>query len=117
MPDPCSTCRFHVRHDSSEPGIRDGICHRYPIQVPKDDGDFCGEHRSASDATTERSERLVYKGSPESDAMCKARFPSDGPHTALSFEFDGHRWAYECTSFDDLGEYDVIWRPGGPDDA
>lgn len=49
MADVCSTCRWHVRHKHAEPGIRDGICHRYPTTVPKNDGDFCGEHKPSVD--------------------------------------------------------------------
>lgn len=33
-----------------------------------------------------------------------------------SFEFEGYRWTYEHTAFDQRGDYDLIWRPadGGP---
>lgn len=30
-----------------------------------------------------------------------------------SFEYDGHRWKYQYTSFDDDGDYDVIFRFDG----
>jgi hypothetical protein len=29
---------------------------------------------------------------------------------AISFEFEGHRWAYIRTDFDDKGEYHLIYR-------
>ncbi|MBG3131916.1 hypothetical protein I4674_19340 [Proteus mirabilis] len=43
-----------------------------------------------------------------------ARFPKTGNHTIgtpATFEFKGHRWKYEVTSFDDNGDYDLLWRP------
>jgi hypothetical protein len=43
------------------------------------------------------------------DAYLSARFPAEGPH-GLSFEFEGHRWAYYITGFDDGGDYDVLRR-------
>ncbi|WP_162556510.1 hypothetical protein [Proteus terrae] len=45
-----------------------------------------------------------------------ARFPKTGNHTVgtpTTFEFKGHRWKYEVTSFDDNGDYDLLWRPDG----
>ena len=29
---------------------------------------------------------------------------------ASHFEWAGHRWAYEVTSFDDAGDYDLFYR-------
>lgn len=55
-----------------------------------------------------RIERKVYRHSEESKAMNTARF-AGGVNT--SFDFDGHRWAYSHSSFDDGGEFDVLWRP------
>jgi len=55
-------------------------------------------------------ERKVYKDSVEHREYLSARF--DHKHrTGISFEWDGHRWAYRYTSFDDAGEYDLLWRP------
>ncbi|MEY0837415.1 hypothetical protein AB7238_14405 [Providencia alcalifaciens] len=45
-----------------------------------------------------------------------ARFPKDRRHHSCSnetFEFKGHRWKYQVTSFDDNGDYDLLWRPDG----
>jgi hypothetical protein len=55
-------------------------------------------------------ERKVYKGSAEHREYLDARF-SSGANTGLSFEWDGNRWAYRHTSFDDAGDYDLLWRP------
>lgn len=33
------------------------------------------------------------------------------PYSWQHKDFDGHKWRYHFTSFDDLGEFDVIWRP------
>lgn len=56
----------------------------------------------------------VYKESPEYKDYMNARFPKTGNHTIgtpATFEFKGHRWKYEVTSFDDNGDYDLLWRP------
>ncbi|HGN2081066.1 TPA: hypothetical protein ACKRYD_002913 [Providencia stuartii] len=45
-----------------------------------------------------------------------ARFPKDRHHYSClneTFEYKGHRWRYEVTSFDDNGDYDLLWRPDG----
>lgn len=52
-------------------------------------------------------ERKVYRETPEHSAYLRARFATPG---ARSFEWEGHRWAYRVTSFDDAGDYDLIWR-------
>lgn len=54
-------------------------------------------------------ERRVYKGSGEYRSYLSARFPRTGGAPS-PFDFDGHKWAYYVTSFDDKGEYDVIRR-------
>lgn len=54
-------------------------------------------------------ERRVYKGSDEYRSYLSARFPRTGGAPS-TFDFDGHKWAYYVTSFDDKGEYDVIRR-------
>lgn len=52
---------------------------------------------------------VVRKSSPEHPEYLKSRFPKEGrPSTFL---FKGHRWRYEHSSFDDEGEFDVLWRP------
>lgn len=56
----------------------------------------------------------VYKESPEYKDYMNARFPKTGNHTIgtpATFEFKGHRWKYEVTSFDANGGYDLLWRP------
>lgn len=50
----------------------------------------------------------VYKNSDDHAAYMKAR--SDGARNGQSFEWAGHRWAYEFTSFDDAGDYDLLYR-------
>lgn len=58
----------------------------------------------------------VYKDSPEHKDYMNARFPKAGKYTVgtpATFEFKGHRWKYEVTSFDDNGDYDLLWRPDG----
>ncbi|MDK9887860.1 hypothetical protein NVS08_20140 [Enterobacter kobei] len=50
----------------------------------------------------------VYKNSDDHAAYLKAR--SDGARNGQSFEWAGHRWAYEVTSFDDAGNYDLLYR-------
>ncbi|UPK82809.1 hypothetical protein LW139_09010 [Proteus vulgaris] len=56
----------------------------------------------------------VYKDSPEYKDYMTARFPKTGNYTVgtpATFEFKGHRWKYQVTSFDDNGDYDLLWRP------
>ncbi|NBM79638.1 hypothetical protein GWI76_10270 [Proteus sp. G2659] len=58
----------------------------------------------------------VYKDSEEYKEYNNARFPRTGNYTIgtpATFEFKGHRWRYEATSFDDNGDYDLLWRPDG----
>ncbi|HCZ9066183.1 hypothetical protein ACK4QE_02810 [Proteus mirabilis] len=58
----------------------------------------------------------VYKDSPEHSEYMEARFPKDRRHHSFSnetFEYEGHRWKYQVTSFDDNGDYDLLWRPDG----
>ncbi|MER1635848.1 hypothetical protein KC837_11350 [Enterobacter cloacae] len=50
----------------------------------------------------------VYANSPEYGAYIKSRFGGD--KRGQSFEWAGHRWAYEVTSFDDAGDYDLLYR-------
>ncbi|MFH3156350.1 hypothetical protein ACTM9O_26250 [Citrobacter freundii] len=50
----------------------------------------------------------VYANSPEYGAYIKSRFGGD--KRGKSFEWAGHRWAYEVTSFDDAGDYDLLYR-------
>ncbi len=51
----------------------------------------------------------VYKNSPEHGDYLKARFP-DGSRGNSTFEYEGHRWGYRYTSFDDKGDYDLLYR-------
>ena len=50
----------------------------------------------------------VYKNSDDHAAYLKAR--SDSARNGQSFEWAGHRWAYKVTSFDDAGDYDLLYR-------
>ena len=50
----------------------------------------------------------VYKNSPDHSAYLAARF--DETKTGQSFDWAGHRWAYDGTRFDDSGDYDLLYR-------
>lgn len=50
----------------------------------------------------------VYKESAKHPSYLKARFSKE--KTGNSFLFEGHRWAYEHTNFDDDGDYDLLYR-------
>lgn len=50
----------------------------------------------------------VYKNSPDYHAVLRARFNKE--NSGQSFEWAGHRWAYEVTRFDDTGDYDLLYR-------
>ncbi|EMM2360089.1 TPA: hypothetical protein ACS3HB_000542 [Citrobacter freundii] len=50
----------------------------------------------------------VYKESAKHPSYLEARFGKG--KTGNSFLFEGHRWAYEHTSFDDDGDYDLLYR-------
>lgn len=50
----------------------------------------------------------VYKESAKHPSYLEARFGKG--KTGNSFLFEGHRWDYEHTSFDDDGDYDLLYR-------
>ncbi|WP_439606826.1 hypothetical protein [Hydrogenophaga sp.] len=53
-------------------------------------------------------ERKVYRNGAEHREYLNARF---GPEKGgLSFPWNGHRWAYKFTGFDDDGDFDVLYR-------
>lgn len=53
-------------------------------------------------------ERKVYRKRPEYREYLNARF---GPEKdGLSFPWQGHRWAYQFTGFDDAGDFDSLYR-------
>lgn len=54
-------------------------------------------------------QRRVKKADDEHADYLTARFKGGG--AGDTFEFDGHRWQYVHTSFDDDGEFDTISRP------
>lgn len=60
------------------------------------------------DPVPTRIERKVYKGSAEHSEYLSARFTKE--KQTGSFEWQGHRWAYHWTSFDDAGDFDVLYR-------
>lgn len=73
--------------------------------------DWCNQKRNArapKPSEPDNSKRKIYHNSPEYRDYLSARFV--GTSSTTSFEFDGHRWVYEVTSFDDKGDYDLIWR-------
>ncbi|CAB4147733.1 hypothetical protein UFOVP431_45 [uncultured Caudovirales phage] len=53
-------------------------------------------------------ERRIYRNSPEYKSYIEKRFLDQ---LSISLEYDGHRWKYQHTSFNDQGDYDVIVRP------
>lgn len=64
----------------------------------------------AAFAATEpaKIERKIYKDTPEYRSYLDARFTPG--RLGGSFELDGHRWAYHWTSFDDAGDFALIYR-------
>ena len=62
-----------------------------------------------------RIERKVYKGSAEYSEYLSARFTKE--RQTGSFEWQSHRWAYRWTSFDDAGDFDLIYRNTSPKDT
>lgn len=52
----------------------------------------------------------VYRHSDDHEEYLAARFPRNQAHSPC-FKFQGHNWRYEFTSFDDVGQYDLLWRP------
>lgn len=56
-------------------------------------------------------ERRVYKETSEYSDYLSARFGENGLRPAhSSFEWQGHRWQYKHSSFDDAGDFCVIFR-------
>lgn len=53
----------------------------------------------------------VYHDDADYAAYLSARFPREPDPKPRSFWFRGHRWGYRYTSFDDLGDYDLLQRP------
>lgn len=51
--------------------------------------------------------RKIYKNT---DEHFKVGAPLMTPQQAITFPFDGHNWRYSHTSFDDQGDYLVIYR-------
>lgn len=125
----CATCRWWLHEHGGD--FMPGQCRRAPpltadiryehsrgrsvIKWPETHhDDWCGEHEPCERA---QIERRVYKGTDEAAALLSARFGDGRDCYTEPFEFDGHRWAYSYTGFDDMGEYDLIWRPREPSDA
>lgn len=52
---------------------------------------------------------IIHKGTTQHDEYLKARF-ADMKSGLDSFFYAGHRWKYAHDSFDDLGDYAVIYR-------
>ena len=53
--------------------------------------------------------RKVYHGTDEHKELLECRFSTKGISNG-SFEFNGRRWMYVASHFDDKGEYDLIAR-------
>ena len=54
-----------------------------------------------------RIERTVRKETEEYLEYLRARFQAPRKDT---FEWEGHRWKYHVSHFDDVGEFDIIFR-------
>lgn len=54
-------------------------------------------------------ETRVYHNTPEYKDYQTARWSVGDNH--ISFPWRGHRWQYRYTSFNDAGNYDLLWRP------
>ena len=131
FPSPADAC-----HPSSVPGmsLRDWFAGRAlagfmantrrPMTIAADDATWCYTIADAMLAERAKAgepaqpawiERKVRKDSDEYRAYLRARFPF-GAGAPSPFDFDGHKWRYLCTRFDDLGEFDVIHRPNPEDE-
>lgn len=64
-------------------------------EIPEEDGIKC----------------IVRRGDPKFESYRSARFNNGVEST---FMWNGHRWRYDHSSFDDQGEFDVLWRPITP---
>ena len=91
-----------------------GDCaHRAKVAYDQADAMLAVRDGVAPDAASSEPswiERKVRKGTEEYRAYLTARFPR-GMGAPSPFDFDGHKWSYHYTSFDDLGEFEVIHRP------
>ena len=55
-------------------------------------------------------ERRIHTDTEEGKALNQARFGTGSSHYC-PFDFEGHKWRYRCTDFDDNGAFDIIERP------
>jgi hypothetical protein len=103
-----------------------------PSDTPSDEAEFTGANfdqrtdviglvREALAAQPEPSaqgepvawiKRSIYHKAEQYMGYLAARFPRDGSKsTSGTFWWEGHNWRYLHTSFDDIGDFDVITRP------
>lgn len=54
--------------------------------------------------------RKVYNNSSDWTSYLRAKFAERQDNNGLSFSWEGHRWAYRVSSFDQAGNYDLIYR-------
>jgi hypothetical protein len=65
--------------------------------------------RSAGDVVSvPRPTRRVYKKSGEYQEYLRCRFSGSDSAINISFPWDGHRWQYQHTDFDDTGDFDIL---------
>lgn len=64
---------------------------------------------NGEDGGTTWTSMMVRRSSPEYSEYISERFRDGAIYD--TFMFQGHRWRYRCTSFDDEGEFDIIERP------
>ncbi len=76
----------------------------YNAVVPKETEAVATEPENAIFITIPKSQRARF------DTYLAARFPKDGQHCE-SFMFEGHRWQYLRSAFDDEDSYHILWRP------
>lgn len=62
-------------------------------------------------------ERSIYHKAEQYSEYLAARFPRDGLPRGNCFWWQGHNWRYRVTSFDDVGEFDIIERPASAEPA
>jgi hypothetical protein len=104
--------------DEVDCGILQGIYYAQECieSAMKDAGLDVGENSHTSIASKnvtsfvnigKRIERVIRKNSYEWSEYLSARFQAPKSDT---FIWEGHRWKYRLSHFDDVGEFDIIFR-------
>lgn len=58
-----------------------------------------------------RTERRISRDGDEFETYMAARLNKEQSLRDRFFEYDGYRWRYMCSDFDEEGEFDMIARP------